>query len=222
MIHILYRHTENKSAIGKNRPEWFSYTKSLNNILNTIVDDNRVKFHLLYDGTYSETPHNRIDEVIEFKGGSDFASFKFAWECAKNLNIGKDDLIYFLENDYMHVNGWVDDILNLYSTFDVTGYVALYDHNDKYTLSMYNDLQSQIYVAKTKHWRTVPSTCGSFIINKKILDEDIDIHTNFYGDHDKFLYLGKTKNRIVISPIPSLSTHCETEWLAPTIDWSKQ
>jgi hypothetical protein len=33
MIHILYRHTENISGRGKNRPEWFSYEKSLNNLL---------------------------------------------------------------------------------------------------------------------------------------------------------------------------------------------
>lgn len=222
MIHILYRHTQNISGIGKNRPEWFNYEKSLNNILNIINDDNRVLFHMLYDGNWENNNyHPRIDKLVEFKGNSDFASFKFAWQYAKNLNINNGDLIYFLENDYMHVEGWVDKVLDLYNTFDVPGYVSLYDHKDKYILPIYQDLQSQIYVTNTSHWRTVPSTCGSFIINKQILEEDIEIHTNFYGDHDKFLYLGKEKNRIVISPIPGLSTHCEKEWLSPLIQWDK-
>jgi len=41
------------------------------------------------------------------------------------------------------------------------------------------------------------------------------------GDYHKFIWLGQNKKRNVISPIPSLSTHCETEWLATTVDWEK-
>ena len=44
MIHIIYRHTSNASGIGKNRPYWFSYEKSLNNILSTIDGLDFVRF----------------------------------------------------------------------------------------------------------------------------------------------------------------------------------
>jgi hypothetical protein len=215
MIHILYRHTEHVTGVGKNRPEWFSFENSLNNILKTIKDRKDVKFHLMYDGKYTGS----FENIIEFEGGSDFASFKYCWDYAKELPLEDKDLVYFCENDYLHVDGWVDKILDIYSIFDIPGYVSLYDHRDKYILSQYSDLQSQIYVTKTSHWRTVPSTCGSFVVNKKILLEDYDVHTSFYSDHDKFLELGKTKNRIILSPIPSLSTHCEVEWLSPIINW---
>lgn len=215
MIHILYRHTEHVTGVGKNRPEWFSFENSLNNILKTIKDRKDVKFHLMYDGKYTGS----FENTIEFEGGSDFASFKYCWDYAKELPLEDKDLVYFCENDYLHVDGWVDKILDIYSIFDIPGYVSLYDHRDKYILPQYSDLQSQIYVTKTSHWRTVPSTCGSFVVNKKILLEDYDVHTSFYSDHDKFLELGKTKNRIILSPIPSLSTHCEVEWLSPIINW---
>jgi len=218
MIHILYRHTSNTSGIGKNRPLWFSYESCLNNILNTIWGYDNVHFHLLYDGKCNIN-HARIDTISEFIGGSDKNSFFYAWEYAKKLNLKDEDLIYFLENDYLHIHGWVDKIIDLYSQFNVPGYVTLYDHLDKYILPMYEDLQSQIYVTNTMHWRTVPSTCGSFIINTQILNEDYDVHTSFYSDHDKFIYLGQTRNRIIISPMPGLSTHCEVEYLTPTINW---
>jgi hypothetical protein len=218
MIHILYRHTEHASGIGKQRPEGFSYEKCLNNILNTIENNSEIKFHLLYDGNCN-IKDSRIHHVTSFSGGSDKASFFFAWHYAKKLELSDTDLVYFLENDYLHVDNWYDKIIDIYSTFDVPGYVSLYDHRDKYTLPMYEDLVSQIYISKLSHWRTVPSTCGSFIVNKRILDEDYDIHTSFYSDHDKFVYLGNTRNRIVISPMPGLSTHCDDLFMSPLIDW---
>lgn len=219
MIYILYRHTYN-SGIGKNRPKWFSYEKCLNNLLETIKYNSNVSFHMIFDGKYTDPLPQRVDKLIEFIGGSDQVSFNYTWNYAKNLNIADNDLVYFLENDYMHTPDWYDKIIDLFNTYNINGYVSLYDHLDKYT-SMYSDLMSQIYMTKTSHWRTVPSTCGSFIINKKILDEDYDVHVNYYGDHHKFIWLGEKKSRLIITPIPSLSTHCEVEWLAPIIDWGK-
>tara|TARA_R110001606_G_C15310435_1_gene643556 strand:+ start:104 stop:790 length:687 start_codon:yes stop_codon:yes gene_type:complete len=219
MIHILYRHTQHASGAGKQRPEGFTYDKCLNNILNTIEGNDDITFHLIYDGNCTITD-DRIHKVVEFTGGSDKASFFYTWEYAKELNLEDKDLVYFLENDYLHLPGWYEKVIDLYNSFNVPGYVALYDHMDKYTLEMYEDLQSQLYVTKSSHWRTVPSTCGSFIINKQILKEDYDVHTSMYSDHDKFLMLGKTRNRIIISSIPGLSTHCESQFMTPVIDWS--
>jgi hypothetical protein len=173
---------------------------------------------MLFDGK-NNIVHPRIDKIVEFVGGSDQKSFNYAWEYARELNIENNDLVYFLENDYLHVTGWQDRVLEVFSTYDINGYVSLYDHLDKYT-EMYMDLVSQIYVTKSSHWRTVPSTCGSFIINKKILNEDYDVHVGYYGDHHKFIWLGENRSRLVLTPIPSLSTHCEIEWMSPIIDWS--
>lgn len=217
MIHILYRHTQNISGIGKERPQGFAYEKCLINILNTIKNNADVMFHLIYDGTYSGS-HSRIDNVVNFNGGSDKASFFYTWQYAKSLNIQDKDLVYFLENDYFHVENWYDKVIELFQAYDINGYVSLYDHLDKYTLDMYSDLQSQIYVTNSSHWRTTPSTCGSFVITKKILLEDYDVHTTYYSDHDKFIWLGNNRGRLILSPMPSLSTHCDY-FMAPIINW---
>lgn len=220
MIHILYRGTSHVSGTSHDRPEGFSYDNCLDNILSTIKNNPNVVFHLLWDGEYQGN-HPRIDKIIEFEGGSDKNSFFYTWHYAKNLNLNEKDLVYFLENDYLHVNDWYDKVIDLFSIYDIDGYVSLYDHLDKYTDPAYNNLMSQIYVTKSSHWRTVPSTCGSFVINKKTLDNDYDVHTSFYSDHDKFIWLGENRNRLVISAIPSLSTHCVDRFMAPVIDWKK-
>jgi hypothetical protein len=217
MIHILYRHTSNISGIGKNRPNWFSYEKSLNNILSTIQNIDFIKFHLLYDGIFEDSI-SRIDHIENFSGGSDIISFHYAWNYAKNLTLQDDDLIYFLENDYIHIDNWYSKILELYNTHKNI-YTTLYDHPDKYEIG-YQHLRPKLIKTSSHHWRTTPSTCGSFMISKQILIEDYDIHTSSSEDHNKFIWLGENRNRILISPIPSLSTHCEAEHLAPAIDWS--
>jgi len=175
----------------------------------------------MMDGTKEGTfLKNYTGNMYEFNGGSDADSFFETVKYAKNQNLNENDLVYFLENDYLHVNDWVDKVIDLFSTFQGLNYVSLYDHNDKYFLPMYNDLVSKIIATSKHHWRTTPSTCGSFIINKQILDEDFDILSTMKGDHNKFLYLNSTRSRFVLSPIPGLSTHCMNGLMSPTINWN--
>jgi hypothetical protein len=97
----------------------------------------------------------------------------------------------------------------------------LYDHNDKYIDSRYDDLVSKIIVTENHHWRTTPSTCGSYIITRKIFEDDYDVWSTAVGDHNTFINLNETKNRFVFTPIPGLSTHCMETLLSPTINWNK-
>ena len=218
MIHILYRHTENVSGFGKNRPSWFSYEQSLNNILKSIEGIDFVKFHLLYGGTFKGND-SRIDYIENFVGGSDWSSYLYALNYAKKLDLKDNDLIYIAENDYAFIPRWPYKIKELYETYDELNYVTLYDHPDKYDQNVYPGLQTYLITTNSHHWRLTPSTTGSVIFSKKILDEDFDIQTSDPSDFRRFQKLTQTKNRHVFSPIPSLATHCETEHLAPTIDW---
>jgi hypothetical protein len=221
-IHIFYRHYSGADTSSKHlyRPEGFSYEKSFKSLWDTIKGYPNVRLTVMMDGSKQSTFLEKYDvDVYEFEGGSDNASFFETVRYAKSKNIGDNDLVYFLENDYLHVNGWVDKVIDLFSTFSGLSYVSLYDHNDKYFLSMYEDLVSKIITTKTHHWRTTPSTCGSFIIPKQILEEDFDILSTMVGDHNKFLWLNKNRERSVITPIPGLSTHCMIGLMSPTIDW---
>ena len=203
-IHIFYRHYNVQGTDNKNRPSWFDYENCYDNLFNSINLNKSVKINIVYDSK------------------EDMKSF---WETVKiahkDNSIVDGDLIYFLENDYMHVGGWVDKVLELFQTYNGLDYVSLYDHNDKYFLPMYDNLTSKIFTSSSHHWRTTPSTCGSFITTKQRLNEDFDILSTMRGDHNKWLWLNENRSRFVFTPIPGLSTHCMNGLLSPTIKWEK-
>jgi hypothetical protein len=149
---------------------------------------------------------------------------KEMYSIIKEVKCNDTDLIYILENDYLHDITWVEKVLNAFQIFEGLNYISLYDHNDKYFLPMYDDLVSKIFTTNKHHWRTTPSTCGSYVTTKKIFDEDYNDHTGVtvpIGDHHKWLWLNENKERFVLTPIPGLSTHCMEGLLSPTINWEK-
>lgn len=222
-IHIFYRHYNIEKTDNKGRPAWFDYEKCFQNLLNTIKSEN-IELHVVFDGNIEANfINNYKDEFTthQIKAGNDQSSFFQTWEIAKNTPMEMVDLVYFLENDYLHTLDWAEKTIELFSTYKLLHYVSLYDHNDKYFLPAYDDLLSKVFVTSNHHWRTTPSTCGSFIITRELLELDYDINTSIVGDHNKFLQLTEERNRMVITPIPGLSTHCMEGLMSPTVNWSK-
>ena len=222
-LHIFYRHYNVQGTDNRNRPSWFDYEKCYDNLLSTVNFSKNVKINIVYDGKEDNWIKNKnFNKLHKIEAKEDMKSF---WETIKlshsDNSIEEDDLIYFLENDYMHVNGWVEKIFELFQTYNGLDYVSLYDHNDKYFLPMYDNLTSKIFTSPSHHWRTTPSTCGSFVTTKQRLNEDFDILSTMRGDHNKWLWLNQNRNRFVFTPLPGLSTHCMNSLLSPTIKWEE-
>jgi hypothetical protein len=235
MIHIFYRHYDvggrvnRQDAVhhartdGNDRPMWFDFEKCFINLLSTIKNKN-VKLNVVMDGDFNNnwiSKYKTNFNLYEIQAGNDTKSFFATTNIIKNdETIKNNDIIYFLEDDYVHHPDWVECIEDLFITYANLNYVSLFDHLDKYYYEMYKNLVSKIIVTNTRHWRTTPSTCGSFIIPKNIFMEDYDILSTRDGDHEKFLWLAKHRNRTVITPIPGLSSHCINGVESPTINWS--
>ena len=222
-INIYYRHAVTNNS-GRYRPSWFSYEKCFKNLLRTIEGYDNINLTLAMDGDINQDfTKNYQDKFTLFSTNykSSLFSYRALLKHIKEQPMESDELIYFLENDYLHTDNWVDKIINLFSTYSGLDYVSLYDHNDKYFLPMYDNLVSKIITTEIHHWRTTPSTCGSFIINRKIFEEDYDIQSTHVGDHNTFLWLNENRQRFVFTPIPGLSTHCMEDLMSPTIDWEK-
>lgn len=226
-IHIYYSHYNIEGRGSKGRPEWFDYEKCFTNLLQTISDNPNITLHLVMDGKIESNWISKYKgnySSYEIEGGNMEKVTIELYNIVKSNPCSETDLVYILENDYMHRPNWADQIQTLYKEFSNLSYVSLYDHNDKYFLPMYEDLVSKIWTTSTLHWRSTPSTCGSYITTKKIFEEDFNDHTGVtvpIGDHHKWLFLTETKNRFIITPIPGLSTHCMEGLESPTIDWSK-
>ena len=200
------------------RPNWFSYEKCYRSIKKADVD-----LTILLDGT-RENHHFQFDDYV---GGSDSTSFKFCLDTIKNSNLQDDDIIYLVEDDYMHLPNWEKILSEVFNCYDVD-YVTLYDHPDKYFLEIYKDLHSKILYTPTVHWRTTPSTCNTYAGKWKTFKKHWEIHMKYClpefthdgYDHTKFLDLWRQESNL-ISCIPGYSTHCESNFLSPLINWSK-
>lgn len=223
-IHIFYSHYEVTGTDYKYRPNWFDYEKCFVNLLDTI-ERKDIDLHLVMDG---KVENNWIEKykdryiTHEIIGGNMRDAGWQMFKLALKLDTIKDnDLIYFLENDYLHVKGWDEKVLDLFQSFEGINYVSLYDHGDKYWHPNYDDLVSKIFCSNAHHWRTMMSTCGSFIVSKKLWKEDCDFHISLEGDHNKWLAIAEEKSRFLLTPVPGLSTHCMDAFLSPTINWKQ-
>lgn len=221
-----------KQSLHKTRPEWFSREKCFLNLLDNISP--KTTIHVIFDG--NPEPEHFINKYLERSqvkiikmqnGGNDSKSFlnmvNYIDEIKHKLD--KDEIIYLLEDDYLHLFGF-EKIIEEGLRELGSPYITLYDHPDKY-FETYPHKNSHIYYTKSTHWRTTISTTNTYACLLSTFIEDIDIHREFCdikqgwtNDHAKFLSLWQ-KGKGLCSCIPSYSTHCETEFLAPIVKWSE-
>lgn len=227
MIQVFYRHY-NTSGRENWRPSWFDYERCFNNFVKTLMGYDNVNVTIIYDGEdESNFIFNYGFKVVKINAGSDLNSFNQTLDYIQSLNLDNDDIVYLLENDYLHINEWIPKVVDFFENYKEV-YLTLYDHADKYMYG-YDDLRSKIILGKSHHFRSTPSTCGSFIVRNEVLIDDLKYHkllpnflydiTNVPVDHGKFLILNTLKNREIYGAIPGLSTHCLNNLLSPNIDW---
>lgn len=227
-IQLFVRHC-NFSEVSqhKRRIPGFSRQKCHENLLAT-VDRERVDITFLIDTFHpSLAPHFIFQQnefpVIEIKEGSETGSFLRLLDHVTSLKLKSDTIVYFLEDDYLHREGWVDVLLEGF-TIPTASYVTLFDHRDKYFLPMYTDLHSKIFQTATCHWRTTPSTTNTYAMRYETLKEHLPLHKKFSegrritADHDKFLELGRNGAQL-ISPIPGWSSHIDAGNTSPCVNW---
>lgn len=237
-LHIFYRHMHSKEEHrsrdpNKHRPSWFSYEGCFRNLLTTIRNDpqgHRVKLTVMFDGKYPDFlddfvsgyhANKDLNIGLEFlEAGSDKNSALITLHYMYRSHIADGDLVYMLENDYMHHPGWVRKVFELYDSSIAFDYVSLYDHRDKYFLPMYAELQSRIFHTQTHHWRTAPSSCASYIAEIARFRSDYDIFQLGLPDYYLFNTLSQERKRVLLTPIHGLSTHCMEGYLSPTVDWA--
>lgn len=135
-----------------------------------------------------------------------------------------EDIIYFVENDYLHLPNIDDYIIDGFKTGAT--FVTLYDHLDKYTHPNYNDLKSKIILGNMCHWRTTPSTCMTFASKVKTLKKHKQLFFRCCNtpkapeDHQLFTLLQNLGN-VLVSCVPGRCTHGENTLLSPFVNWRK-
>ena len=147
------------------------------------------------------------------------------------LKLDDDEIVYFLENDYLHRPG--SDVI-LKEGFELgASFVSLYDHPDKYIdpskggnpYCQGGAEDTRVYKTNSVHWKVTNSTTMTFASKVKTLKENEEIirkHTSGAHPDDFYMFTElRNNNKLLITPIPGYATHGETAWLSPLTDWSK-
>lgn len=132
-------------------------------------------------------------------------SFKFALDCC--VKLPDEELVYFVEDDYVHREGALKVLLE---GQDLADYGTLYDHPDKYTSVYGGGETSKVVKTLSSHWRFTTSTCMTFFTKAKYLKRDYDIWMKHLSgtvpdDFGAFREIGKP----IAVPIPGWACHTD-------------
>ena len=149
----------------------------------------------------------------------------------KSFEIGRDgkyDLLYFLEDDYLHEQNSLNEMLFSYEKFAslIKDELIICPTDFPY---LYNKFEpTQIIIGNNRHWRVIEETLCTFLTSKRLL----------LKHWDTFILMTKTEHlpfekplheiyskQYCLSPIPSLAMHCTNinsiYGISPLMDWKR-
>ena len=230
---IIYRISD--VGYNKVKPDYINNEACLKNAVARFASHLTPEDFIVIADNTSEETNNMIkrlipEENIDYRSlGNGAKTFNVALD--KALTYPDDEIIYFLENDYLH-NYNSKDIIH--EGFELGAqFVSLYDHPDKYIGPSEGGNpyceggaeDTRVYKTDSVHWKITNSTTMTFaakVSTLKLNEGILRKHTagTHPDDFQMFLELRQT-NQLLITSIPGYSTHGETAWLSPLTDWNK-
>ena len=219
----------------------YSILKSINyskknfneiNIKLSIIDDNssdefiqNMKKLLLKFDIDNEIISLQNNEITQDIKDSNFASIKKCFMLAKE---NSKDLIYFVEDDYIHDEICILEMIGTYERIATqlnkeillcpTDYPYLYANCDP----------TYVFLGNKKHWRKTEQSLGTFLISKTNLNIYWENLLQFASGKDNPAEIALHKiyeKEPCFSPIPSLAIHCANinsiYGISPNINWQE-
>jgi len=168
---------------------------------------------------------NKNNPIIEKNMKATMASILTSFKIAKEKS---EDLVYFIEDDYIHKKESIFEIISSYEKISSELGRELFICPVDYPY-LYKKLEnSNIFVGNKYHWRTVNECLLTFLTSKHLIEKYYsDLSNMSENEHSPFeTPLHKIfEKELCISPIPSLAMHCTNVnsvfGLSPNIDWNK-
>ena len=148
-----------------------------------------------------------------------------------SLNLAKqtsDDLIYFVEDDYIHTENAIEEMVCSYQKFSsqTKDDIILCPSDYPYLYQKYEN--THILMGHKKHWRQVGESLCTYLLSKNTLKKFWrhyeDMFLNNYDPYEKPLH-DLYKKVFCFSPMPSIAIHLTNinsiYGLSPQIDWKK-
>jgi hypothetical protein len=143
-----------------------------------------------------------------------------------------DEIVYFVENDYVHLKGSPDILKEMVGLGNEYGlgadYGTLYIHPDKFLppnkggnpeVDYDGGYLTRVYRGKTELYHLTNSTTMTFASTVGNLKRDESVlrkHTSGTHPNDFHMFLElRDEGRSLLCPLNTYSTHGESQWLAP-------
>jgi hypothetical protein len=172
---------------------------------------------------------NNFKNII--KPGYSKAKFANMANFYNSLLIAKneaEDLVYFVEDDYIHKENAISEMLFAYEKFFTLFKSDLVLLSSDYPYLYTKDSTTKIYLGEKSHWRLVDESLVTFMTSKDLIVKNFDnleVMGKVWVDpwekplHDIY------RVSPCLSPVPSLAFHCANInsifGLSPYINWKK-
>ena len=226
-MRIIYRISD--AGYNKVKPDYINNEKCLANATKEFDDS---IWSVIADNVSSDTndmiqKYVTRDCILYTEKGNGAATFNLALDEA--LTYDDDEIVYFIENDYLHKPGSQKIIQEAFELG--AAFVSLYDHPDKYMVPSKGGNpyceggaeDTRVYLTDSCHWKITNSTTMTFaakVSTLKRTEETLRKWTSESHPNDFQMFLDlRAQKELLITPIPGLATHGETAWLSPFCKW---
>ena len=226
---IIYRISD--TGYKKEKLSGINNENCLRNFCNKFRDYNS-DIHIIADNVSSET-YNMVkryvpeENIVKVSVGHGGGTFNLA--LGVSLNFQDSEIVYFVENDYIHLDNSAQVLLEGFGLG--ADFVTLYDHLDKYFDGPNPYVQqggedTKVFLSKSCHWKLTNSTTMTFASKVNTIRKYEYVfrdHTNTSLPKDFNMWIALRELGLsLVSPIPSYSTHGDLPTLAPLFDWSHE
>jgi hypothetical protein len=152
-----------------------------------LLDDCPPAYHKLFQEVF---PADEL-EIVPLPRAGNGGSFAKQLEILSSQHCA--DYVYFAEDDYLYIPGAVTEMLAFLKQHPDADFVTGYDHLDYYRAGVHRHSR-EVLNHRGRTWRTVASTCLTFMCSRKTLKDSRGLLQSFCrGNSDLGLWLALTK-----------------------------
>ena len=218
----------------KNEYTFRTLRSLIKSISNAAAVFKNIKFHLIVTDTNSSKEDiDKIQEILnksniknkfksidldsfknKIKSGYSMAKFSNMANFYTSLMIAKeesDDIFYFVEDDYLHSENAITEMIFAYEKFNTIFSKDLVLLPSDYPYLYAKDEATKIYLGEKYHWRLVSESLVTFMTSKRVIEKNYNnlekMGIEWIDPWEKPLHDIYNSNPC-LSPVPSLAVHC--------------
>ena len=179
--------------------------------IESVLKNSELKFNIIYLNLNEYLKRIKIvkrnNPQIENNMKSTMGSIIKSFEIAKDL----DDMVYFVEDDYIHDDESISEMISAYEKFSTILKEEIFIIPVDYPYLYQKNQSTNVLIGQKNHWRSVKESLLTFLTSKKMINK-------YYSDLIKMGEVEHEPYETILhsiydkencfSPIPSLALHC--------------